>query len=167
MSINKNYTVNYYFTQDFIKKTNLDHEIQQSLHTTLFCLGLKIMVIFYHKILTTLPNLITLLIVCSLNINKKKIQTTKFNNFIGHNSFLFAHLNISLYQYTNIVYPWMYTYMVKINVGCFLGPTLFTSLKGNALIIWFWFILFQIQDLVFGFLIKGNGFDSNSFSLSI
>jgi hypothetical protein len=55
------------------------------------------MVIFYHKILTTLPNLITLLIICSLNINKKKIQTTKSNIFIGHNSSLFSHLNISLY----------------------------------------------------------------------
>jgi hypothetical protein len=67
----------------------------------------------------------------------------------------------------NIVYPWMYTYMVKISVGCFLGPPFLTSLKGNALILWFWFFLFKIWDLVFGFLIKGNGFDSDSFLLSI
>jgi hypothetical protein len=61
----------------------------------------------------------------------------------------------------------MYTYMVKISVGRFLGPTFLTSLKGNALILRFWFFLFQIGDLGFGFLIKGSGFDSDSFLLSI
>jgi hypothetical protein len=79
------------FTNPIHLKRKFSH-----LHTTLFYWEFE-RVIFYHKILIILPNPIKLLVVCSLNINKKKIQTAKFNNFIGHNSFLFSQLNISLY----------------------------------------------------------------------
>jgi hypothetical protein len=58
------------------------------------------MIPFYHfhwssKILTNLPIPITHLIISSLKIIKKKIQTTKSSNFIVHNIFS-AYLHTSL-----------------------------------------------------------------------
>jgi hypothetical protein len=57
---------------------------------------------FHHfqqssKILTYLSNHIAHLIVSSLNLTMEKIQTTKSNNFIGHNIYS-AHLHKSLFN---------------------------------------------------------------------
>ncbi len=69
------------------------------LHTTLFCC-LKIMVPIFHfqwssKILTNLSNPITHLIISSLIIIKKKIQTTQVNNFISTTSYFPVHIHTS------------------------------------------------------------------------
>jgi hypothetical protein len=109
-----------------IKKTNSDHQIQQShwhekkifkLTQTPIFLNIEnngLFLLDFHwsfKILTDLAKLIIHLTITSLKIIEKKIQTTKSNNFVAHNIFS-LHLQPSLFNTLYILINWyLYPYL--------------------------------------------------------